>query len=162
MQLRNLRPRVPIWLPITGVLLLIVGLTIGPVIRSQATEEQLARNVLLSAAPFILVFVAILLFFVALVWLVATALNHQIPRRIYQPIEWFAIGGIVVSIAGLFQPWSFLVYRYSFLVLLFFTLFFILWTHVVPRGVRRQQDLTSTSISEYERADIIPDARKQQ
>ena len=156
MQLRNLRPRVPIWLPITGVLLLIAGLTIGPVIRSRATEEQLAQNVLLSAAPFILVFVAILLFFISLVWLVATALNHEISRRLYQPVEWVAIGGIVLSIAGLFQPWSFFVYRYSFLVLLFFTLFFILWTHVVPRGVRRVGDLTSTSVTEYEREDVTP------
>lgn len=157
MQLRNMRPRVPLWLPITGVLLVIVGLAVGPVIRSRATEEQLAQNVLLSAAPFILVFVGILFFFISLVWLVATALNHQIPRRIYRPVEWIAIGGIVLSIAGLFQPWSFFVYRYSFLVLLFFTLFFILWSHVVPRGRERAEDLTTTSVRKYELEDVTPE-----
>jgi hypothetical protein len=157
MDERKARTRVPLGLPIAGVILLILGLTIGPLIRSRATEEQLAQNVLLSAAPFILVFVAILLFFMSLVWLIASALNHQIPRRIYQPIEWFAIGGIVVGIVGLFQPWSFLLFRYSFTVLLFFTLFFILWSHVLPRRARREEELSTTSISRYERADATPD-----
>lgn len=148
------RPRVPWGLPLSGVLLLILGLVIGPVIRNNVTEEQLAQNVLLSATPFILVFVAILLFFISLIWLTASFLNNNIPRRIYRPIEIFAIGGILLSTIGLFQPWSFTVYRHSFVVLLFFTLFFILWSHVTPRGVRRQEKLSSMSVRDLERRDV--------
>lgn len=154
MELRQLRPRVPIGLPITGVILLVVGLLIGPVIQANATEEQLAQNVLLSAIPFILVFVAILIFFISVIWLVASALNHNIPRRIYRPIEMGAIAGILLSVAGLFQPWSFFVYRYSFLALLAFTLFFILWSHVVPQGRQRQGNTGGVSVVEFEYGDV--------
>ena len=62
----NKRPRVPIGLPIAAVITLILGIAVGPVIRSLASEEQLATNVLLSAIPFVLIFVSIILFFISL------------------------------------------------------------------------------------------------
>ncbi|HEX6384134.1 MAG TPA: hypothetical protein VF177_05655 [Anaerolineae bacterium] len=145
------RPRVPIGLPIAAVILFILGAVAGPVIQARASEEALARNVLLSAIPFILIFVAIILVFVTLIWLVASALNHNISRQVYRPIELTLIGGIILGIVGMFQPWSFVLYRYGFYVLLLSTLAFILWSHVIPRGVQRQEHLGSTSITEYER-----------
>ena len=41
--------------------------------------------------------------------------------------------GIVLGIFSIFQPWLFILYQPGFLVLLFSTLFFILWSHVEPK-----------------------------
>jgi hypothetical protein len=130
----NKRPRVPIGLPIAAVVTLILGIAAGPVIRSFATEEQMSTNVLLSAIPFVLIFVSIILFFITLIWLVASLLNDRIPERIYRPIEWIIIAGIVLGIVGMFQPWSFAAYRYGFFLLFFSTLSFILWSHITPKS----------------------------
>ncbi len=143
------RTRVPIGLPIAAIITLIIGFVAGPVIKSTATEEQLGTNVLLSAIPFVFIFAAIILFFITLIWLTASILNNNIPERIYQPIERIAIAGIVLGIIGMFQPWSIVAYRYGFLLLFFSTLFFILWSHVVPRSPQQDQ-LESGPIGELE------------
>ncbi len=148
----KIRPRVPIGIPIAAVVLLILGLVAGPFIESSVPEEQLATNVLISAIPFLLIFVAIILALITIIWLVATALSNNIPERTYRPIETILIAGIVLGVVGLFQPWSFAVYRYSFQVLLISTLAFILWSHVIPKGVRRQEE-TSLSIGEFEQSE---------
>ena len=148
------RPRVPIGLPIATVVTLILGLAAGPAISSMATEEQLATNVFLSAIPFILIFAAIVLAFITVIWLVATALNKNIPERAYRIIEWICIAGIVLGIVGMFQPWSFAAYRYGFLLLFFSTLAFILWSHVVPRGTHAVEHLGSVSVSEFEQSEV--------
>ena len=147
------RPRVPIGLPIAAVVTLILGIAAGPVIRSLATEEQMATNVLLSAIPFVLIFVSIILFFITLIWLVASLLNNRIPEWIYRPIEWIIIAGIVLGIVGMFQPWSFVAYRFGFLLLFFSTLSFILWSHVVPKGAH-EAHVDSVSISEFEQGSV--------
>jgi hypothetical protein len=149
--MKNLRPRVPIGLPISIVVTLIIGLAADPVIDSSFTEEQLGRNVLLAAIPFVFIFVAIILAFVTLVWLAATALSHNIPERIYRPIERITIAGIVLGVVGMFQPWSFTAYRVGFFVLFFSTLAFILWSHIAPKGVQ-QEHLGSLSVSEFEQS----------
>lgn len=146
------RPRVPIGLPIAAVITLILGFVTGPAIRSFATEEQMATNVLLSAIPFVFVFVSIILFFITFIWLVASVLNNNIPERVYRPIEWIIIAGIALGILGMFQPWSFAAYRYGFLLLFFSTLAFIVWSHVAPRGVRPEEEVGSVSIGELEQS----------
>ena len=143
------RPYVPIGLPIAALITLVLGVVAGPVIRSTFSEEQLATNVLLSAIPFVLIFVAIILTFITIIWLVASVLNHNIPMRIYRPIELTIITGIVLGIVGMFQPWFFVAYPLGFFLLFGSTLAFILWSHVVPRGVQ-QEHLGSVSISDFE------------
>ena len=59
------------------------------------------------------------------------------------------IAGIVLGIVGMFQPWTFAGYRYGFMLLFFSTLAFILWSHVVPKGVHADQ-VESISIGEFE------------
>ncbi len=125
-------PRVPLGLPITGVVLLIFGYFAGPFIASRYTAQEMARNVLLSAIPFILVFVAILLFFISLIWFVASKLNETISPSIYHPVERVLIGGIVFGVFGMFQPWTFVLYKPGFMVLFFSLLGFILWSHIKP------------------------------
>ena len=146
----KIRPRVPVGLLIAVVALLILGVIAGPIIRSVATPEQLTNNVLLGAIPFILIFVAIILAFISLIALVASVLSHNIPGSAYRPIERILIGGIVVGVIGMFQPWLLILYKIGFIVLLVSTLGFILWSHIVPRGIRRREELGSVSIGKLE------------
>lgn len=142
------RLRVPIGLPISVVVLLALGFLSGPLIRSNFTEEERAANVFLDAIPFILIFVAIVLVFVTLISLVASALNNRISIRTYRRVERVVIAGIVLGVVAMFQPWWFLAYKYGFSVLLVATLAFILWSHIQPRGVHRHEELTSVSITD--------------
>ena len=144
------RPRIPVTLPVIIGLLIVLGIVAGPLIRSNFTEEQRAANVLLEALPFILIFVAIILTFITLIILTASMLNHNIPRSTYRLVERIIIAGIVGGVIGMFQPWWFLAYKYGFVVLLVSTLAFILWSHIQPRGVYRQEELSSVSITEIE------------
>jgi len=148
--MRLSRPHVPLGLPITSVVLFVLGLLAGPLIQAKATEQQLAANVLLNAIPFILISVSIILAFVTVIWIVASALNDNISRRIYRPIEMVLIAGIVLGIAGMFQPWLHILFRGGFYLLLFSTLGFILWTHVRPRSAPRQRHLGSLDISDFQ------------
>lgn len=143
------RPRVPTGLVIAGVITLLLGLVARPVIVSLTTEQQRATNVLLSAIPFVLIFASIIIFFISFIWLVATALNSQVPANIYRTIEMAIIAGIVLGIFGMFQPWLFAGYKYGFLLLLFSTLSFILWSHVTPAGAQPQH-VGGVSIAEFE------------
>ena len=127
------RPRVPIRLPIAAVITLILGLAATPFIYAVTTEEQRSTNVLLSAIPFVLIFASIILFYITFIWLVATALNNQLPEKAHTLVERIIIAGIVLGIIGMFQPWVFAAYTYGFLLLLFSTLAFILWSHIVPK-----------------------------
>ncbi|MBI1879007.1 MAG: hypothetical protein HYR94_12450 [Chloroflexi bacterium] len=150
MQKRRLH--VPIGLPISVVVLLILGAVASPITRAIFTERQFSTNVLLSAIPFVCIFAAIVLAFITLVAFVANLLNHNISLRVYRPIELTIIGGIALGVIGMFQPWSFIVYRVGFFVLLFSTLSFILWSHVIPKGVSHTEDVGSVSISEFEQS----------
>lgn len=140
------RLRIPIALPIIIIALLVLGILAGPFIRARATPEQLANNVLLSALPFLLIFVAIILAFITLIAIVAQLLSHNVSRRVYRVIESILIAGIVLGIVGMFQPWFFPAYKYGFLLLLFSTLGFIVWSHVVPKGEFKQEEIGPVAI----------------
>ncbi len=144
------RFRFPYGLIISAIVMLILGLAAGPLIRSSATEEQLVKNVLLSAIPFILIFVSILLGFITVINVVASLLNENINPRFYKIVEGIIIAGIVLGIIGMFQPWHMIFYKYGFPVLLISTLSFILWSHVKPKGVQRQEELDSVPIGDLE------------
>jgi hypothetical protein len=146
------RLRIPIALPIIIIVLLVLGILAGPFIQARATPEQLASNVLLSALPFLLIFVAIILAFITLISIVAQLLSHNVSRRVYRVIESILIAGIVLGIVGMFQPWFFPAYKYGFLLLLFSTLGFIVWSHVVPKGEFKQEEIGPVAISAMESA----------
>ena len=129
------RFRFPTRLAIAIVVTLILGFAAGPFIAARATPEQMARNVLLSALPFILIFAAIIMAYIAVITIVARLLNDNIPNRVHRPIELTLIGGILLGILGMFQPWVFGLFKTGFFVLLFSTLGFILWSHVVPKSL---------------------------
>jgi hypothetical protein len=101
----------------------------------------------------VLIFAAIVLSFITLVAFVASLLNNNIPANLYRPIELTFIGGICLGVIGMFQPWWFQGYRIGFFVLLFSTLSFILWSHIVPKGVRVHEGAGGVSISEFEQSE---------
>jgi hypothetical protein len=136
---------IPIGLFIAIALTLVLGLVAPNVINSITTEQQRKTNVLLSAIPFILIFVAILLTFISLIRMSSSVLNDYIPVRAHKIIETVLIVGIVVGILGMFQPWLLILYKYGFIVLLVSTLGFIWWSHVRPKGIQRQKEYGEVS-----------------
>lgn len=126
------RPHAPIALPVIAALLIVFGFIASRLIPTMVTEQQLATNVLLSAIPFILIFVGILLFYITLIVLAASALNGLVAPRLYTVITRVIIAGILLGIVGMFQPWVMAFYTRGFSVLLISTLAYILWSHVTP------------------------------
>ena len=131
--MKKKRIHLPLWLPITIIILFVLGFAAIPLIHKIFTEKQLTNNVLLAAIPFILIFVAIILVFITIIVIAVQYFSHRIPQRTFQIIEYLSIAGIVLGILGIFQPWTLLAYKYGFLLLLFSTLFYILWSHVTPK-----------------------------
>jgi hypothetical protein len=142
------RLRLPVGLFIAIVITLALGLVATPAINALTTEEQRATNVLLSAIPFILIFISILLTFISLINMSASVLNDNISARVYRIVEGTLIAGIVLGIFGMFQPWLMFFYTNGFLVLLISTLGFIWWSHVKPKEVRRQKEAGYTTDTE--------------
>ncbi len=138
------RPRIPITLLIVIAVLLILGYVAGQYINATMTEEQLADNVFINAIPFVLIFAAIILGFIAIIIVVGSMLNNNVPARTHRIIEQVLIAGIVLGVVGMFQPWIFEGYKYGFLLLLLSTLGFIVWSHVSPK----REQVGEESISE--------------
>jgi hypothetical protein len=55
-------------------------------------------------------------------------------RKTYRQIERVIIGLMLVGIAGMFQPFAVILYRYGFLLLLFSTIGFIIISHISPKS----------------------------
>ena len=142
------RLRIPVKLFIAIAITLVLGLASGPFIKAVTTPKQQATNVLLSAIPFILIFVSILLTFISLINMSASLLNNNISMRMFKTIERILIAGIALGIFGMFQPWLLILYKIGFLVLLFSTLGFIWWSHIKPKAIRRNKVALSTSSNE--------------
>jgi len=141
---------VPRGLPISAVILLILGLVARQVIPNIVTEEQMARNVLLAAIPFILVFAAILIAFMSLIWYIGSKLSDKISEKTYRPIEYILIGGIVLGIFLMFQPWVFELFRVGFIMLLISTLGFIVWSHVRPKTEDLSGETAAVPVNDLE------------
>ncbi len=127
------RSRVSVSLLIAIVLLVVLGIAANYLIQMTATPEQMAKNVLLSAIPFILIFIAIILSFIAFIQLVGSVINGKIAMQTHRVVEMLTIVGILFGVFGIYQPWIFALYPIGFIVLLFSTLAFILWSHTRPK-----------------------------
>lgn len=129
------RPHVPIALPIAILVLLILGIIAMNLIATVVPEAVLSRNVLLSAIPFILIFVAILLTYIMLIVIVATAINDLVNPRLYTWIMRIIIACIIIGVLGMFQAVAMRFYTHGFQLLFIATLTYILWSHVRPARV---------------------------
>lgn len=141
---------VPKGLPISAVVLFILGLVAMPLINNNVSDEQISKNVIISAIPFILIFASIIIVFMSLVWFASSKLSGNISEKVYRPIEYALIGGIVVGILFMFQPWVFQLFKIGFFILLGSTIGFILWSHVRPKGAEEEAELGGISVSEIE------------
>lgn len=139
---RTITP-LPIALPISGVILLILGIVAIPMVDNVFTEQQLMRNAILSGIPFILIFAAIIIFFMSLIWFLSNRLNFRISDRTYNIVEKIIIGGIILGIIFMFQPWVFVLFRYGFYLLLIATISFIVWSHIT--AAQPVEDVASDS-----------------
>ena len=142
-------PRVPKGLRIAIAIMLILGLMSNLIIRSLATPEQLDQNVLLNAIPSILIFTVIFLAFIAVIAVVEDTLDNNISQRKFKIIEWLLVGGIILGISAMLQPWLNLAYKYGFLLLIFSTLGFILWSHVTPKREGWGGEIEQVSIGKF-------------
>ena len=138
---------VPRGLPIAGVICLILGIIALQIVPNAFSDEQLADNVILSAIPFILIFASIIIFFMSLVWFISSRLSGNISEKVYRPIEYVLIGGIVFGALLMFQPWVFQLFRVGFFMLLFSLLLYIVWSHVRPRDPNQSDELAGMSDS---------------
>ena len=127
----NTRP-VPKWLLIWGVVMLLFGIFVAPMITNNYSEEALNRNAILSGFQFLSIFIAVIIFYASAIWYLAYKLNGRIPDRIYRIIEFALIGGIILGIIGMFQPWFFPAFRYGFYLLLASTIGYIAFSHISP------------------------------
>ncbi|UCD42404.1 MAG: hypothetical protein JSV69_01935 [Chloroflexota bacterium] len=137
------RPRIPVTLLIIIAVLLVLGFVAGRYINATMTEQQLADNIFINAIPFVLIFAAIILGFIAIIVVVASMLDNNISARAHRIVEQILIVGIVLGVVGMFQPWLFDGYRFGFVLLLISTLCFILWSHITPKRELMQEDTVS-------------------
>jgi len=119
------------WLGGIALALFAFALIFPPISESIFSEET-RQGVLIHAIPFFSAFIGILLLFILVIVLVALRFNGKMPGRSYSGIENTLVVGILFGVVCLFQPWSFVPYRYGFVILLGSTLGFILWSHVLP------------------------------
>lgn len=133
----KIRSLIPAKLLVSAAVVLILSPIARPVIETLATKEQVSQNVLLSAIPFVLFFVAIVLVYMALIVFAGKLLSNRVSEVAYRIIEYVLIAGIALGVLGMFQPWLFVLFKISFFVLLLSTLSFILWSHVLLKRARR-------------------------
>ena len=131
-EFENTTRPLPKWLPITGIVLLLLGIFVAPMITNSFSEQQLNKNPLYSGIQFLFIFIAILLVYASLIWYLAYRLNGRVSDKVYRIVEYVLIGGIVLGIIGMFQPWFFPAFRYGFYLLLASTIGYIAWSHISP------------------------------
>lgn len=112
--------------------LVVLGLVSGPLVDGLSDKDKI-NNVLLTGVPFILLFVALVLFFIFLILLVSYLLNNRVAPRMHRAVEFTIIGGVVLGVVGMFQPWILGGFQWGFILLFVCFLMFNVWSHINPR-----------------------------
>lgn len=142
------------YLGTAALLVFIFGRIFEPL--SEALFSESTRdNVLVLAIPFVSVFITIILLYILLIFMVALRFNGKIPYRTYRPIELAVIGGILLGIFCLFQPWQMIGYEYGFLLLVGSTIGFIMWSHVRSQSAAAGQNLAPFQIWHHAIAAVV-------
>lgn len=124
--------RPPYVLPIISALLVIAGILYRDFVLVNIPVKQQINNVILVAIPFICYFVAILLVYIFIINVVGQVLSRRVPEKIYKVLNFIIIAGIIVGIIMMMQPFTIVLYKISFMVVLVSLLLFIIWSHVSP------------------------------
>ena len=78
-------------------------------------------------------FVLVLAAFIAFIAVVAARVGPHISPRAHTRVETLIVGGILAGTIGMIQPLIAAGLQWGFLLLLFSTLAFIVWSHVSPK-----------------------------
>ncbi len=129
-----------------AIVLVIVGVIAQPLIEQNTTVQQRTDNAILSGIGFILIFIGIIVAFIDLITYLATLLNHNVSERVYNPILNVLIAGIVLGVIGMFQPFMFVFYQVGFGMLFISLIGFMIWSHIVPKSAKRQEELGGATV----------------
>ena len=77
---------------------------------------------------------AILSGYICFIAFMSRLLSGRISERVFGILEKLLIAGILLDIAGMFQPWVSVFYPLGFIVLFAATWIFTLWGYVVPKS----------------------------
>ena len=133
----RVRSLIPLKLLISAAVLLALSFGAHPVLSALVPNLQSSTNVVFLAIPFLLVFVPILLGYMAFIVFVSKLLHQRVPEGVYRLIEYVFIGGIVLGIVAMFQPWTFWLFKPGFFVLFISLLSFMVWSHVARKRESR-------------------------
>ena len=136
----NNKIKPPFAILVISVLLVIFGALYGKYILVLIPVEEQINNVILTAVPFICYFVAILLVYIFLINLFSQILNHRISPKIYNPLNFLTIAGIIGGILIMLQPFTIILFKASFMVVLVSLLLFIFWSHIIPAAVAEEDE----------------------
>jgi hypothetical protein len=137
-KMSNNKIKPPFAIPVISVLLVIFGALYSKYILVLIPVEEQINNVILTAVPFICYFVAILLVYIFLINIFSQRLNHRISAKIYKPIFFVIIAGIIGGILMMLQPYAIILFKASFMVVLISLLLFIFWSHIIPADVAEE------------------------
>ena len=137
-----------------ALLLGIVGYLSIPTSVTPGTAAAPA-NLFALMLPFILIFIGIILAFITFIILLTTMLNDHVSADVHRLIERALIGGIILGVLGMIQPWVLDLFKWGFLLLLFCTLAYIVWSHIVPRGVTALLEPGTVSATELELREAV-------
>ena len=138
-KMANNKIKPPFAIPVISVLLVIFGALYGKYILVLIPVEEQINNVILTAVPFICYFVAILLVYIFLINLFSQRLNHRLSPKIYKPIFFVIIAGIIGGILMMLQPYTIMLFKASFMVVLVSLLLFIFWSHIIPADFAEEE-----------------------
>ena len=113
---------------IVGVILVAVCLALRAILLQVLGPEAG------QAAAFFCVLVAIVGGYICFVAFMSRLLSGRVPERAHVILERVLVAGILLGIAGMFQPRIPVLYPLGFLLLFFATWVFTLWGYVVPKG----------------------------
>ena len=133
----RIRQLIPLKLLIAAALLYGLSFLVRPMLDFLVPDLQSSSDVLVIAIPFLMVFVPIILSFMALIVFVSKLLHQRVPERLYKSIEYVFIAGIVLGIISMFQAWTFLLFKPGFFILFGSLLGFMIWSHVAMKRERR-------------------------
>ncbi len=126
------RFRPPFKLLAVALVLLIIGFVALP-ITSTPPAKVTATTVLITGIPFLFVFVGILLIYIAVIVTFSRYYSGYISEKRFNPVFYTCMGGIVLGVILMFQPFFLKLYTAGFLVLLFSLLTFMIVGHILPK-----------------------------
>jgi hypothetical protein len=107
---------------------LVIGAVILRIVLPRVLPEEMAQG-----AAFFTVLFGILSAYISGITVLSRALSGRVSQRLFGVVEKALIAGILLGVAGMFQPWVQALYWIGFLVLFASTWSFTVWGYVVPK-----------------------------